>query len=191
MKTVFSTLVLASLAATGFAAEKMMPAPDLPEVPAAADAVASVTVEPAEVKLNGPTAYSQVLVTATLKDGTKADATRAVQWQADGVEISPAGVVTAKQDGAGKLKATLGGATAETPVTITGTGAAFVPDYIRDVTPVISRIGCNAGTCHGAKEGKQGFKLSLRGYDPVYDIRAFTDDIKGRRTNVASADESL
>ena len=66
-----------------------------------------------------------------------------------------------------------------------------MPDYIQEVTPVISRMGCNAGTCHGAKEGKAGFKLSLRGYDPVYDIRAFTDDIRGRRTNAASPDDSL
>ena len=39
-------------------------------------------------------------------------------------------------------------------------------DFIRDVNPVMTKLGCNAGTCHGAKEGKYGFKLSLRGYDP-------------------------
>ena len=38
-------------------------------------------------------------------------------------------------------------------------------------------MGCNAGTCHGSKDGKNGFKLSLRGYDPLYDHRALTDDI--------------
>ena len=36
--------------------------------------------------------------------------------------------------------------------------------------PIIAKAGCNAGTCHGAKEGKNGFKLSLRGYDPIYDV---------------------
>lgn len=191
MKTALSILVLASLAATGVAAEKMMPAAEVPEVFPGADTVASLKVEPAEIKLNGPTAYAQVLVTATLKDGTVADVTRGVKWEASGAAISPAGVVTAQSDGAGKLRATLGGAAVETPVTVTGSGGVFVPDYIRDVTPVVSRMGCNAGTCHGAKDGKAGFKLSLRGYDPIYDIRAFTDDVKGRRTNVASADESL
>jgi WD40 repeat protein len=64
-------------------------------------------------------------------------------------------------------------------------------DYIRDVMPIISRLGCNAGTCHGAKEGKNGFKLSLRGYDPVYDVAAFTDELASRRVNVASPDDSL
>jgi WD40 repeat protein len=64
-------------------------------------------------------------------------------------------------------------------------------DFIRDVSPVISRLGCNAGTCHGAKEGKSGFKLSLRGYDPETDLRALTDDLASRRVNLASPDDSL
>jgi WD40 repeat protein/mono/diheme cytochrome c family protein len=65
------------------------------------------------------------------------------------------------------------------------------PDYVRDVAPVLSRLGCNAGTCHGSKEGKNGFKLSLRGYDAIHDVRAFTDEHASRRTSVASPDDSL
>ena len=64
-------------------------------------------------------------------------------------------------------------------------------DYIRDVTPILSKAGCNAGTCHGSKDGKNGFKLSLRGYDPPYDVRALTDDHAARRVNLASPDDSL
>ena len=41
--------------------------------------------------------------------------------------------------------------------------------FVRDVMPVLSKVGCNAGTCHGAAKGKNGFKLSLRGYDPEFD----------------------
>ncbi|MCA9179190.1 MAG: DUF1549 domain-containing protein [Planctomycetales bacterium] len=64
-------------------------------------------------------------------------------------------------------------------------------DYIRDISPVLARLGCNQGTCHGAAKGKNGFKLSLRGYDPVFDIRALTDDLASRRVNVASPGDSL
>ena len=35
--------------------------------------------------------------------------------------------------------------------------------FVRDVVPVMSKVGCNAGTCHGSAKGKNGFKLSLRG----------------------------
>src|SRR5262245_38977455 len=57
--------------------------------------------------------------------------------------------------------------------------------------PVLSSVGCNAGTCHGSAEGKNGFKLSLRGYDPLFDHRALTDDLEGRRFNRAAPDTSL
>ena len=92
---------------------------------------------------------------------------------------------------AGKLVVTVAGKTAETPLEISGMSKGYHADFIRDVSPVISRLGCNAGTCHGAKEGKNGFKLSLRGYDPETDLRAFTDDLASRRVNIASPDDSL
>ena len=57
--------------------------------------------------------------------------------------------------------------------------------------PVLSKLGCNQGTCHGSKDGKNGFKLSLRGYDPLYDVRAFTDELASRRVNIASPSDSL
>jgi WD40 repeat protein len=65
------------------------------------------------------------------------------------------------------------------------------PDFVHDVMPLLARLGCNAGTCHGAQAGKNGFKLSLRGYDPLFDVRSLTDDHASRRTNLASPDDSL
>ncbi|HJN83104.1 MAG TPA: DUF1549 domain-containing protein, partial [Verrucomicrobiota bacterium] len=64
-------------------------------------------------------------------------------------------------------------------------------DFIRDVMPVLGKAGCNSGLCHGAKKGKAGFRLSLRGNDPAWDTVAFTDDIASRRVNRASPHDSL
>ena len=64
-------------------------------------------------------------------------------------------------------------------------------DFIHDVNPVLSRLGCNAGTCHGSAQGKNGFKLSLRGYDPLFDVRALVDDHASRHVNLASPDDSM
>jgi hypothetical protein len=66
-----------------------------------------------------------------------------------------------------------------------------VPSFRRDVMPVFFRAGCNAGTCHGAARGKDGFMLSLFGYDPAGDYRRTVEDIPGRRVNTALPDESL
>src|SRR5207247_4086283 len=41
--------------------------------------------------------------------------------------------------------------------------------FRHDVEAVLSKAGCNAGTCHGSPTGKNGFRLSLRGYDPEFD----------------------
>ena len=64
-------------------------------------------------------------------------------------------------------------------------------DFVRDVEPIMAKVGCNAGTCHGAQQGRKGFKLSLRGYDPLYDYRALVDDVSGRRFNRAKPSDSL
>ncbi|PAW83811.1 MAG: hypothetical protein B9S33_13005 [Pedosphaera sp. Tous-C6FEB] len=60
-----------------------------------------------------------------------------------------------------------------------------------DVAAVISKAGCNLGTCHGNATGKGGFKMSLRGGDLDYDYAALVLDQFGRRVNVLAPDDSL
>src|SRR5262245_58179681 len=63
--------------------------------------------------------------------------------------------------------------------------------FRNEVMPVLSKAGCNAGTCHGNKNGKGGFRLSLRGQDPDLDYLTLSRDIFGRRSNPIDADQSL
>src|SRR3989454_1818205 len=63
--------------------------------------------------------------------------------------------------------------------------------FLRDVTPILNKVGCTSGTCHGAAKGKNGFKLSLRGYDPEFDYRALLYDLSGRRFNRSDPARSL
>jgi hypothetical protein len=64
-------------------------------------------------------------------------------------------------------------------------------NYLRDVAPILNKAGCTNGTCHGAAKGKNGFKLSLRGYDPQFDYEALLYDLGGRRFNRADPGRSL
>lgn len=155
--------------------------------------VGSLEVMPKSISLGKPTDYAQILVTAHLIDGTSADVTRMAKVSLAGMEadISARGLVRPTKDGKGAITVSLGTQTATVPLEVTGMGATFKPDYIRDVTPIIAKAGCTAGTCHGAKEGKNGFKLSLRGYDPQYDVTAFSEELWSRRANVASPTHSL
>jgi uncharacterized protein DUF1549/uncharacterized protein DUF1553 len=63
--------------------------------------------------------------------------------------------------------------------------------FLRDVAPILNKVGCTAGVCHGAAKGKNGFKLSLRGYDPQFDYQALLYDLAGRRFNRADPGKSL
>src|SRR5579871_470044 len=60
-----------------------------------------------------------------------------------------------------------------------------------DVEPVFFRAGCNSGGCHGAASGKDGFHLGLFGYDPAGDYYRLTQQIVGRRIDLAVPKQSL
>src|SRR5436190_22943251 len=63
--------------------------------------------------------------------------------------------------------------------------------FRNDVMAVLAKAGCNAGTCHGNKNGKGGFKLSLRGQDPDLDYLTLTRDTLAHRINLLEPEESL
>jgi Protein of unknown function (DUF1553)/Protein of unknown function (DUF1549) len=69
--------------------------------------------------------------------------------------------------------------------------AEGVASFRREVVPLLTRLGCNAGACHGTPSGKNGFRLSLRGYDPILDLASLTRDAAGRRINPLAPDGSL
>ena len=60
-----------------------------------------------------------------------------------------------------------------------------------DVLPVLSRLGCSSGACHGSPRGKGGFRLSLRAFDPSIDEQTLRVEFFARRVNPLDPDTSL
>ena len=60
-----------------------------------------------------------------------------------------------------------------------------------DVIAALSRAGCNSGTCHGSPQGKNGFRLSLRGFDADLDYATLVREQGGRRVDRLAPDDSL
>jgi hypothetical protein len=162
------------------------------ELPAGLKVVA-LELRPTSAELKHRFDYRQILVTGKLATGESVDLTRIAKPQLSGTiaTISADGQLRPTGNGAAELTYTYGDLSAKLAVTSSGFETPQPISFVRDVQPVLSRTGCNSGTCHGAKDGKNGFKLSLRGYDALYDHRALTDDLAARRFNRAAPDQSL
>ncbi|KLU04761.1 protein containing planctomycete cytochrome C domain protein [Rhodopirellula islandica] len=162
-----------------------------PESPITASELVELSVVPKTISLTSPYDYVQLIAIGTLADGSTIDVTRQIKiTQSEDYLASPSGLIRPQRNAINEVTITLGSHQQTLPIEITGQ-ANFDVDFIRDVNPVLSRLGCNQGTCHGAQKGKNGFRLSLRGYDPIFDIRALTDDLAARRINPAAPNDSM
>ena len=158
------------------------------------DPLVKLEVQPAVATLAQKYDTVQFLVTGHLKSGAKTDLTRLVKvnmTQKEIVSVSPRGLVKALQPGVADVSFSMQGKQVTSKITVAKFPVSYHPDYWRDVAPAFTKMGCNSGLCHGANKGKDGFKLSLRGTDDLFDLRAYSDDLKSRRVNLASPEQSL
>ncbi len=164
-------------------------------LPASAVAAQFTAIEvfPTTLTLEGPRDARRVLVTGVAADGSRSDLSGQATFAAPSaaIAIDPAGSFHGKADGQFTVKVAAAGLTADLPVTVKDAAKVAPVSFVRDVMPVLAKVGCNAGTCHGSAKGKRGFKLSLRGYDPDYDYTQLVDDLAGRRFNRSAPDQSL
>ncbi|MBL8827756.1 MAG: DUF1549 domain-containing protein [Planctomycetaceae bacterium] len=63
--------------------------------------------------------------------------------------------------------------------------------FLNDIVPLLTKLGCNGGGCHGKSTGQAGFKLSLLGFEPEGDYDALVTESRGRRWFPASPARSL
>ncbi len=131
-----------------------------------------------------------IAIQAEYADGSTRDATSAATAQiAAGVADVGDGIVAPKADGKGSLKVTYEGLEAEVPVEVRRASAIEPLRFRNDVMPVLTKAGCNTGKCHGAVSGKDGFRLSLFGYDPEGDHFRIIREVVGRRVNLAARED--
>jgi hypothetical protein len=163
-------------------------APKRPPLPP----VVSLSVQPAALTLDDVRDARTVIVTGNTAAGYAVDLSPVATLKAEGttIRVDREGYVTPLRAGKTFLLVSAAGKQVRVPVTVKGSADPPV-SFVREVMPILSKAGCNAGTCHGAARGKNGFKLSLRGYDPDYDHHALIDDIDGRRFNRADPAKSL
>ncbi len=154
--------------------------------------IQSLRITPDSLTLSDARDIQHLLVIGQCADGQRIDLTAEADFStADSIVTPlPGGAIRPARAGKTLVIVKARGLEARVPVEVRSAAIATV-GFVRDVEPILARAGCNAGTCHGAAKGKEGFKLSLRGYDPDYDYRALIDDLGSRRFNRVEPDNSL
>jgi hypothetical protein len=155
---------------------------------------AGLKLLPPETTLTGPHASQQLLVLAEEDGHFVGDVTGQARFASSNPAVAAldeTGTVRAVGDGETVITATRDGTRATATVKVTGTRAPFAWSFRNHVIPLMTKIGCNSGACHGALAGKGGFKLSLRGYDPATDHFVITRQALGRRVDKLEPARSL
>ncbi len=162
-------------------------------VEARAAELVELRVSPPQISLTGAQDRQAVLVQAVYSDGI----TRDVAAKATFTLGNPALVRQDAQtfwpaaDGQTELKVAYEGKEATIPVKVEKASEAKPISFKLDVMPLFMKTGCNSGSCHGAARGKDGFRLSLFGYDADGDHYRITRELSGRRVDLAHPAASL
>src|SRR5262249_55945620 len=154
---------------------------------------ASLEVLPVSVSLDGPRAVQQVVVAGKYADGTLRDLTAFADFTPAAPDIldTTGGFLRGKRNGNTQVTIQVGGQKAQVPVVVARFDEPRRVSFRQDVIAGLNVGGCNAGACHGTPSGKNGFRLSLRGFDPAQDYLQLTRDVWGRRTDKQDASASL
>ncbi|MGE0607466.1 MAG: DUF1549 and DUF1553 domain-containing protein [Pirellulales bacterium] len=162
-------------------------------IAAQAQELAKIEVFPPDVHLNTSRDRQSYIVVATRPDGVTLDVTAEAKIsfaQADLVRVE-GNVLFPVTDGQTTMQIEHQGQMVAIPVVVQDCTVDRPISFKLDVMPIFMRAGCNTGSCHGAARGKDGFRLSLFGYDPDGDHFRLTREIPARRINLAIPAESL
>lgn len=154
----------------------------------------SLEVRPAEIDLVGRREVARLSVLGRYADKRRGDLSRVAGYQVENpavVAVSSDGRLAARGDGQSRVRVTFGGRTQSITVRVRDFAGSHPVDFHTEVIAALARGGCNQGACHGSPQGKNGFRLSLRGYKPELDMMTLTREIFGRRTSPNNPDESL
>jgi hypothetical protein len=155
---------------------------------------ADLAILPDAVVLRGQGSHQQLIVearTANTYTGNRTATSTFTSSNPNVATVDSAGVVSAVSDGRAIITARDGGASVSAVVEVERASAPYPLTFRNHVMPVLTRAGCNSGPCHGSLSGKNGFKLTLRGYDPELDYLTLTRQAAARRINKVEPGRSL
>lgn len=158
------------------------------------DPAGELVILPERTVLRGQGARQQLMIEKRVDGsfvGPETDDAKFSSSNPHVASVDEAGVVTAVADGRATLTARVEGRSLSTVIEVEHASAKYPVSFRNHVVPVLTKAGCNSGPCHGAAAGKNGFKLTLRGYDPEVDYLTLTRQAGARRVNRVEPATSL
>ena len=153
-----------------------------------------IEILPTSISIMGPRYSQRVVVEGSFADGHQEELTPLATLTVSNPKVAiidKDNFTLPQSDGQATIGATVGGHRATAMVNVKDFGEATTWSFRNDVLPVMTKMGCNSGPCHGAAAGKNGFKLTLRGYDPEVDYYTLTHQALARRTEMMEPARSL
>ncbi|MFT5300890.1 MAG: hypothetical protein ACI87E_000833 [Mariniblastus sp.] len=150
-------------------------------------------VFPGDMQLSNVRDRQSLVAQMVYSNGITIDVTEAVQTKVatENLLRQTGKTFRAAADGETTISVSLDSFKVDVPVKITDSQTNPPLSFTNDVMPVFTKSGCNAGSCHGAARGKDGFRLSLYGFDPQGDYHRLTREMLGRRIDLAIPNECL
>ncbi|MSQ97670.1 MAG: DUF1549 domain-containing protein, partial [Gemmataceae bacterium] len=154
--------------------------------------VKKLAIQPASVMLVGPDDSAQLVVTASLAERVQDLSAQAKYTVANTsvAKVTEAGRIIPLGNGATEITARFGDNSVKIQVTVQSIEDAPI-DFGRQIVPLLTKLGCSSGGCHGKIGGQNGFALSLFGYDPEFDFRVLVKESRGRRVMPTAPESSL
>ena len=169
---------------------------DVPKAnaPAISTASESLKITPNAVTLRGPDAVQQVVVEAVGADREPSDRTDKATYETLDPKVATVdsgGLIVPQGDGETTVIVRGGALSAKASVTVKEFAAGKPINFANQIVPILGKLGCNSGGCHGKAAGQNGFRLSLFGFDPAFDYETLVKEDRGRRLFPAVPEQSL
>jgi hypothetical protein len=168
--------------------------------------IVSLRVAPAQASLKGASASQQFVAIARFTDGTERDVTDEAEWRVSNpssAKFISTGRIAPLADGTLTLTAGLGNSEGKSSVRVQNATVTRPVSFTREVSGILTKLGCNGAACHGGVKGQGGLKLSANALYPKDDYewivkggtyQVLTAEIKGERIpriDLANPEKSL
>jgi len=176
IRTIASTVAVCLASTAAFAAE-----------------LAEVRVSPPAISLTTSRARQSVVVQAVYADGITRDVTDQATYTFanEGLIRREGNLLYPVADGETQLTVAFESKSIAVPAKVQRAAEPRPVSFKLDIMPIFMKAGCNSGSCHGAARGKDGFRLSLFGFDAAGDHHRICRELPGRRIDLAVPEASL